>query len=577
MIEFFAHPQALAFLTLAQAATLLAWWYLPVIIVAFAGWAWVVAKIYDNDAQQYFLAREKWNTIHVLFGTGAIFLVIVLPVPGFITVPAMIALLVGDLVWYFMARNADERVPASAAWSLSLAGKFGSGGSKKSKDPKGSGVSKIIFKGPNGELPVPDRQDEQYEIRVTAEEFIQRMSDVRGSQLDITPTREGTYLFSTLVDGVRQPIEQVQPQQAVAILDVYKTAAGLDINDRRRKQQGFFKMGPPSVGAKTEVRVTTIGDAKSIRLTLLVDPEGQVQRRTKDLGFLPIQLEDIEKLTATNSGVVLVVSPPDNGRTSTLYALIRESDAYLNNIQTIEIEPQAEIEGVRVNQYNPVDEGAEYSTTVRSIVRRDPSIVAIAEMPDEDTAKVVSKAEHDRTRCYLSFNCDNAMAALQVYAKSVGDQKLAALSLYGIIAQRLARRLCTQCRIQFQPSPEMLKKIGLPPDTKQLYRKSGQILIKDKPHTCEVCGGSGFFGQVGVFEVYPFDDQDRLLIASNDLTTLRARIRKAKRPSIQASALQHAINGETSIEEVVRVTAPPKKSKPKPTKAPPKDKQPTSA
>jgi len=279
---------------------------------------------------------------------------------------------------------------------------------------------------------------------------------------------------------------------------------------------------------------------------------GDVPIIVEDLGLLPSQLKDLQQIIDEKEGVVLLAMPADNGRTTTLYALVRAHDAYTSNVQTIESEKQASIEGVRQNVYDAAVDAAEFSTIVRSILRRDPDIVGVAEMPDEDTAKEIARADHPRTRTYFAMRGESALQAIQLYAKGVGDQKQAAESLHGVIAARLARKLCHNCRVAFKPKPEMLKKLGLPDSTAQLYRKGGQVLVKDKAQTCPVCSGNGFFGQVGVFEIHPIGKDERKLVALNDITGLRAAWRQQKQFSIQQAGIQHVVNGDTSIEEIGR-------------------------
>lgn len=544
-------------MVLAQGMMLTNWWSPLILVAAFAGWAWVVATIYDKDAARHYMPRRKWNFIHLGAGALSLLLVLGLPLPFFVVIPVAIGVLLADLVAYFMAHNSDERVPANRKWSLDLKKMLAArGGDKKSK---GQGAqSTLIFKGPGGELPVPAKETPEYEVRADAERLIQKLADSRGSQLDIQPLKDGAYGVTAIVDGVRAALESaaMPPAKAIALMDLYKAAAGLDLKDRRRRLQGDFKLGPAKTGATTSARVTTMGSAAGMQLSLLLDPEGQVKRAVEDLGLHENQLKDFQALVESKKGVVLVVAPPDNGRTTTLYALIRSHDAYTSNVQTLEMEPQMAMEGVRQNRFDPKVDGAEYSTTVRSILRRDPDVVGVAEMPDDNTGKEVAKADHDRTRVYLCMPVDGAFTAIQVYAKAVGDQKAAAKSLSGVIALRLARRLCENCRAEFAPTPDVIKKLGLPAETKRLYRKGGQVLIKDKPSTCPVCNGSGFFGQVGVFEVYTIDAEERNLLAQNDLTGLKAAFRQRKQQSIQQAALMHAISGATSVEEVVRVTQP---------------------
>lgn len=538
----------------AEALWLMSWWAPVLMALGFLGWGWVVATIYDKDAARFYLPRRQWNAIHMAAGALAFAVVIATPLPHYITIPAMLAVLAVDLIAYALSRNGDERVPEAFKWSLDFK-KFQEARAAK-KAGQQARSSSMVIKGPKGDLPVPAKESPEYEVRTAAEAFIQKMVDIRGSQLDVAALKDGSYGFSTLVDGVRKPLEQTPAAKAVPIIDLFKVAGGLDVTDRRRRVTGDFKIGPAGAGATTPVRITAMGSAAGMQVTLLIDPENQVSRRVDSLGLHPNQMTDLQSLIDERQGVVLVVAPADSGRTSTLYALVRAHDAYTSNVQTLELEPQALIEGVRQNRFDPRVDGAEFSTTARSILRRDPDVVAVAEMPDEATAKEVVRADHDRTRVYLSFRADGALPAIQIYARAVGDQKTAANSLHGVVAERLVRKLCENCRVAFPPTPDMLKKLGLPADTKQLYRSGGQVLVKDKPTTCPTCGGSGFFGQIGLFEVYPIGKGEREMIAANDLTGLKGAFRQKKQQSIQTAGLQHVVQGLTSIEEVVRIMQP---------------------
>ncbi len=540
----------------AEALWLMSWWAPILMALGFLGWGWVVSTIYDKDAERFYLERREWNTIHMTAGAVALAVVIATPMPHYITIPALYLVLVIDLAWYAISRNKDERVGEAFKWSLDLSKVREARAAKKAG--KHSLSATLVFKGPKGELAVPAKESPEYEVRTAAEAFIQKLLDLRGAQLDVAALKDGSYGFSALVDGVRKPLEQAPAGKAIPIIDLYKVAAGLDPSDRRRKVTGDFKIGPAGGGAgpMTPFRLTAMGSAAGMQITLLLDPEGQVTRRVDALGLHENQLKDLRSIIEERTGVVLVVAPADSGRTSTLYALVREHDAYTSNVQTIELEPQMTIEGVRQNKFDPAQDGAEFSTTVRSILRRDPDVVAVAEVPDDATAKEVSKADLERTRVYCSFRAEGALPGVQIFARMVGDQKGAAKCLHGVVAQRLVRKLCENCRVAFTPTADMLKKLGLPADTKQLYRTGGQVLIKDKPSTCPVCNGAGFFGQIGLFEVYPIGEAERVLIAANDITGLKGAFRQKKQQSIQTAGLMHAVQGDTSVDEVVRIMQP---------------------
>ena len=314
--------------------------------------------------------------------------------------------------------------------------------------------------------------------------------------------------------------------------------------------------------------MSTYGSSSGMVLSLLVDPAGQVQFKLADLGLLKPQLDTMREMVAENKGIVLLTAPPDTGGTATLYAVLREHDAYTSNVQTLEKEPQAMLEGIRTNDFDAENAEAEYHTTLRSILRRDPDVVGVAEVPDEATAKEATLSDHERTRVYLSFRSDDPLRSVQLFSKMVGSEKQAADSLHGVVSQRLMRRLCPTCRVAFQPTPDMLKKLGLPPETKQLHRKGGTVMEKDKEITCPTCNGAGYIGQIGAFAVHPIGADERVHVASSDMKALKAAFREKRQMSLQQAALNHVLNGDTTVDEVVRVTQAPQKKKPASTPKP---------
>jgi general secretion pathway protein E len=304
------------------------------------------------------------------------------------------------------------------------------------------------------------------------------------------------------------------------------------------------------------VRLQTSGGAGGVRARLMFNPGERVRFELGDLGLLPSQQKAIESLVLER-GTVLVAAPPRDGRTATMYTLVRQHDAYVQNVQTIELDPQDALEGVKTTHFDPLGEGPDYATSLRSILRRDPDVVLVGELPDQETAKEVCTADHERTRTYVGLRADNSLAAVQGFVKGVSDASMAAEALRGVVAQKLARKLCENCKAEYRPTADMLRKLGVAKENApgSLYRKGGQVLIKNKPETCPVCRGTGFMGQVGVLEVFPLDESDRKLVAQEDWAGLRTALRKKKLPTIQEAAVAKVLSGETSVEEVVRITS----------------------
>src|SRR5262249_26209780 len=158
-----------------------------IMVVLFALWAWVISSIYDKDAGQWYLKRRMWNGIHVAVGLLCLGLVVALPLPFFITGPALAVILIADLLAYFFIRNADEKVAASAKWSLNPSKIMEARGGGKGKKDEIKKTTSLVFKGPQGVLAAPVKETPEFEIRIAAETLINRLVELHGTQVDAAP------------------------------------------------------------------------------------------------------------------------------------------------------------------------------------------------------------------------------------------------------------------------------------------------------------------------------------------------------------------------------------------------------
>lgn len=563
-------------IVLAEGYTLVSLWKPLLMILPFLPWGWLVSKRLDKHAARFILPREFWGTVHLVCGTVALLAVLAMPMKSeaafWVGWGIAIVILVGDVVAFVQSTNKDERVPEK--YQLTLANLFADPEApKKAKNlNEGAGRSQLVMKGPDkAVVQVPENGSPEFQARVAAENVYVRAIASRASQVDIAPSgKENVYLVSVLVDGIRSPLMLADPvvnkdgapppppgllpaAEAVRIVDVWKAAAKLDVADRRKKLVGDVTVERED--RRQKVRVTSIGTSTGMKATLVFDPEGAVRRVPDKMGLLEIQATELKALVEESQGVVLQASPQDAGRTTTMYTLLKMHDAYTRNVQVVEIDQQDTLEGIRQTIFNPQAEGAEFSTTVRSLLRRDPDVLAVAELPDANTAKEVARADQ-RVRVYVSMRADSSLQAIQQWMKAAGDPDAGSKCLHGVICQKLVRKLCNNCRVAYQPSPDMLKKLKLPPDkVKQLFKKGGKVLIKNKEEVCPACSGVGYVGLEGVFEVFSIDANQRTLIKAGDLNALRVEWRKKNLPTIPEAALRKALDGTTSVEEVLRVTA----------------------
>lgn len=554
-------------LSLAEAVPLVSWWKPLILLLPFIPWAILVSKVFDKHCARFFLARENWNLVHMLFGCAAIATGVLMPISGILgIVVAFIAatlILTIDVVVFVHMTNSDERVPSNFRLKVDFS-KFAEARKAREAAKKQAKVELVLRAPDKSTLAAPAADSPEFPIRVAAEALYIKGLESRSLQFDLAPSgKDNTYQVSYLVDGLRQAGETMSAADAMKVIDLWKSAAKLDVAERRKKLQTEITVD--RLDSRRKVRLTSVGGQSGPRLSWMVDPEQQVRRAMDDLGLLDSQKAEIAKLTEETSGIVLLAGPADGGRTTTFYTVIRMHDAYTQNVQTIELDLQDSLEGAKQNKWDPQAEGPEFSTLVRSIIRRDPNVVGLAELPDQNTAKEACRADLTRCRIYISVKSTSALQAIQSWTQTVGDPAEAAKNLHAVIAQKLIRKLCVNCRVEYAPSPEMVKKMGYPPErVKQLFKKGGQVLIKNKPAVCPMCQGHGYFGQDSLFEVYILGDEERAAIAAGDMNALKIALRKRNASSIPQVAIRKAVEGITSVEEVTRVTveSAPTKSAP---------------
>lgn len=580
---------ALSMLTLGDGAFLVSPWKPFLLLIPFFPWAWLVSRRLDKHAARFLLPRENWGLVHLISGSLAVLIALVIPLKGdgaiFVSMGVMLVIFAIDVAAFAMVTNKDDRVPEKHRINFANLFTGGEVGKKATGPQVKSGTSSLVLRSADKAVfVVPPADAPEYQLRIAAENVFSRATAARASQVDFSPgPKDGIYMVSVLIDGVRTPLALTDPTpnkdgtpppppgimsaaDAVRVMNVWRGASKMDVADMRKKQTADAVV--EKADKKTRVRVTSIGATQGMRTTLLIEPEAAVRRKPEALGLLEPQMAELKKIVEDSKGVVLLSAPLDNGRTTTFYSIVKMHDAYTRNVQTLEIEQQDVLDGVRQTVFEVKAEGAEFSTTARTILRRDPDVLAIAELPDAVTAKEVAKSEGERVRVYLSFRADNALQAIQIYVKQVGDPDLASRNLSGVLCQRVLRKLCGNCRVAYQPNADMLKKLALPADKiKQFFKKGGQVLIKNKPEVCPACNGVGYVGLEGVFEIFSIGDAERALIKNGDLMALRAEWRKKGLPTMQQAALRKVMDGSTSVEEMIRVTTEEKPEAPAPAPA----------
>src|SRR5690606_13423378 len=253
--------------------------------------------------------------------------------------------------------------------------------------------------------------------------------------------------------------------------------------------------------------------------------------------------------------------PKDQGLTTMFYAILRAHDAFLTHIQTIEREPDQDLEGITQNTLPPGANPADEIKQTDWIISQEVDVLGMARVEAPESARALARYAIGETskRVYIGMRANNTFEALAQWRKLVGDDTLAMNSLRLIINGRVLRRLCNACKVAFAPDPAMLKKLNLSGEIQQLFQARTEPLRdpKGNPLKCEFCQDLRFKGRTGFFELLVVDDRIREVVVSGGSTEqLKAAFRKQRGHYLQEAALRRVESGDTSIQEVLRVLKP---------------------
>jgi len=525
-----------------------------VVVLVALGWA-LTAQWVDRDTDVVKTRREYWNVI-VLSGGLVAFLTLFLPdwsgslFAAGVLVWALIA--GGAIVAYLIHRNARV-TPSNRVWTIGHAKRLLARDGTKAVSNKGMRVEIEDHEGKHLALPSDAEEGRDFDA---VQDFLFDVLWRRASDVEVVPTKE-KYRVVYKVDGVAEEQQEgLSSETGERILRLLKRIAGLNVEEIRRPQSGKIACALLSEGGKLgETDVRTSGSMAGERLTLKVRT-GPVLMRLPNLGFARQRLEILTGFLGKSKGMVLFCAPPHHGMTTTQYAVLKSHDAYINNIQALERDPLVEVDNVTQHLFEGANTDVNYARSLQSVLRREPNIVLVDHCEDHETALISARAAIENRKMYVGLHAKDCFDGLTRFTKLLDDGELAAKCLTGIVAQRLVRVLCEQCREAFVPDANTLKKLNLSAEKiQQFYRPPSEQKVdrKGRPILCTKCRGSGYFGRVGVFEVLAVDKAVAGLIKEGaPMNRIKAQCRKNRMYYLQEEALLKVIDGTTSMKEVLR-------------------------
>ena len=384
-----------------------------------------------------------------------------------------------------------------------------------------------------------ESQDDAPVIRLINALFTQALRD-GASDIHIEPF-ETRSLVRLRIDGTLRDLFEPARALHAAIVSRVKIMAQLDIAEKRLPQDGRITLRV--AGKPIDVRVSTIptGHGERVVLRLLDKQAGRLDLTR--LGMDETTLAHMDELIRLPHGIVLVTGPTGSGKTTTLYAALARLDAASLNIMTVEDPIEYDLDGISQTQINTRIEMS-FARALRTILRQDPDVVMIGEIRDLETAQIAVQASLTGHLVFATLHTNDAVSAVTRLVDMGVEPFLLASSLIGVVAQRLVRRLCTECRTPFASDPDRLRSLGVDADA-TIYSPKG----------CAACLNTGYRGRTGIYELLTVDDDLRRLIHDRaSEQRLRDHVIGRGMRSLREDGMRWVSQGVTSLEEVVRVS-----------------------
>ena len=342
------------------------------------------------------------------------------------------------------------------------------------------------------------------------------------------------------VDGVLR--EAVRPKRAVASLLVsrIKVMAKLDIAEKRVPQDGriALRIG----GREVDVRVSTLPSAHGERVVLRLLDKQAGRLTLPNLGMRADVLERLREVVHRPHGIFLVTGPTGSGKTTTLYASLTELSTRTMNILTIENPIEYNLTGIGQTQVNEKADMT-FARGLRAILRQDPDVVMVGEIRDLETAEIAIQASLTGHLVMSTLHTNTAIGAVVRLVDQGVEPFLVASSLVGVLAQRLVRKLCEECKVEADPDAFERRFLG-ETGAATVYRAVG----------CEACGQSGYRGRTGIYELVVLDDRMRELIHDRASEQALSQYARTRFPGMREDGRAKVLQGLTTVQEVLRVT-----------------------
>ncbi len=385
-----------------------------------------------------------------------------------------------------------------------------------------------------------ERADESPVIHLTNMILIKAIRD-GASDIHIEP-QTGKFQVRIRIDGLLYELMSHRIEMHPPVVSRIKVLANLDISERRIPQDGRIQVQID--GRKVDLRFSSMPGIHGEKVVLRILDRSHAILDINKLGFNPQVLERFKTVLKSSYGLILVCGPTGSGKTTTLYAAISMLSSIEKNIVTIEDPVEYQLE--QINQNQVIDGiGLTFAKVLKHALRQDPDIILVGEIRDRETAEIAIQASLTGHLVLSTLHTNDSISAVTRLLEMGAESYLISASLLAVLAQRLLRTICPECRTTHFAAKTVLQELGLDPDKKvRLTRGKG----------CSACYDSGFRGRSGIHELLEMDEELRAIILDNPtIDALQRHLKENKFEGLKVLGFEKVLQGVTTIEEARRV------------------------
>ncbi len=362
----------------------------------------------------------------------------------------------------------------------------------------------------------------------------------RASDIHFEPGRDG-FKVRFRIDGILHEIETLDLDIEKQVVSRIKILSQMDIVEHRMPKDGHFEFIYKN--NKYSIRVSTMPEIYGESIVFRIHGLQEVIHKIDELGLEPDQLELLEALIKSPSGMILVTGPTGSGKTNFIYSILSHLSSEEKNIITLEDPIEYQLENIR--QTNIDDEvGLTFATAMRSVLRQDPDVLMLGEIRDGETALLAIQASLSGILLFTTFHTFDLPALVNRLVEMNIDRSIVAQSIRGMVAVRLVRKICDSCKQPIAPSENQRKLIPKELNIDTFYHGIG----------CDTCQHLGYIGRVGIFEIIDVDDEIRASIFDAESSaTILEMLKRKNIKNLRTAAFNKVKSGLTTIDEALRV------------------------